>query len=221
MKGFDTNLRLQASSSPSLEFSNGFLPKRQSFLNLNFRNSCPRSFSPTMLKLLSSSASRAHHLTPAIRVGSAQVESPLFKALSQLTGWNRRSTSLGHRVFFCSEPTDGAAEAEAKTAESDSEGSDSKSSSAIVPTNPRPEDCLTVSLIVFKAYEYQRWCICICFIVSLAIQLSRGISIRVEMSRKLLTFVLILVEMTEQCMVLMRCIFNIFVLVVEKFEASD
>ncbi|EOA19716.1 hypothetical protein CARUB_v10003733mg [Capsella rubella] len=99
-----------------------------------------------MLKLFTSSASRVHHLTPAIRVGSSSVESPLFKALSQLTGWNRRSASLGQRVFFCSEPTDGeaAAEAEAKAVESDSEGSDSKSSSAIVPTNPRPEDCLTV-----------------------------------------------------------------------------
>ncbi|CAA7017160.1 unnamed protein product [Microthlaspi erraticum] len=150
MKGFDTNLRLQASSSPPLEFSNGFLPKRQGVINLNFRNCYPRSSSHTMLKLFSSTASRAHHLTPAIRAGSRSVESPLFKALSQLTGLNRRSTSLGQRVFFCSEPTDGApdaeaaAEAEAKAAESDSEGADSKSSSAIVPTNPRPEDCLTV-----------------------------------------------------------------------------
>lgn len=152
MKGFDTNLRLQASSSPALEFSNGFLPKRQGVINLNFSNCYPRSSSPTMLKLFSSTASRAHHLTPAIRAGSRSVESPLFKALSQLTGLNRRSTSLGQRAFFCSEPTDGAsdaeaaAEAEAKAAESDSEA-DSKSSSAIVPTNPRPEDCLTVSSI--------------------------------------------------------------------------
>ncbi|KAG7552034.1 ATPase AAA-type core [Arabidopsis thaliana x Arabidopsis arenosa] len=99
-----------------------------------------------MLKLFTSSASRVQHLTPAIRVGSSPVESPLFKALSQITGWNRRSASLGHRAFFCSEPTDGeaAAEVEAKAVESDSEGSDSKSSSAIVSTNPRPEDCLTV-----------------------------------------------------------------------------
>ncbi|KAL9280753.1 Lon protease 1 [Arabidopsis thaliana] len=145
MKGFDTNLRLQASSP---EFSNGFLPKRQNFIKLNRRNCYPRSsFSPTMLKLFTSSASRVHHLTPAIRVvGSSPVESPLFKALSQITGWNRRSASVGHRAFFCSEPTDGeaAAEAEAKAVESDSEVSDSKSSSAIVPTNPRPEDCLTV-----------------------------------------------------------------------------
>ncbi|VVA96582.1 unnamed protein product [Arabis nemorensis] len=150
MKGFETNLRLQA-SSPALEFSNGFFfPKRQSLINPNLRNYYPRSSSPTMLKLFSSSASRVHHLTPAIRVGSGPVESPLFKSLSQLTGWNRRSASLGHRAFFCSEPTDGASDAEAaaeagaKAGESDSEGSDSKSSSAIVPTNPRPEDCLTV-----------------------------------------------------------------------------
>jgi len=145
MKGFDTNLRLQASSP---EFSNGFLPKRQNFIKLNRRNCYPRSsFSPTMLKLFTSSASRVHHLTPVSRVvGSSPVECPLFKALSQITGWNRRSTSLGHRAFFCSEPTNGeaAAEAETKAVESDSEVSDSKSSSAIVPTNPRPEDCLTV-----------------------------------------------------------------------------
>lgn len=177
MKGFDTNLRLQASSP---EFSNGFLPKRQNFINLNLRNCYPRSFSPTMLKLFTSSASRVHHLTPAIRVGSSPVESPLFKALSQLTGWNRRSASLGHRAFFCSEPTDGeaAVEAEAKAVESDSEGSDSKSSSAIVPTNPRPEDCLTVSLILYAKRRIMAlfsncckicWCICICFIGSLAI----------------------------------------------------
>ncbi|KAG2244505.1 hypothetical protein Bca52824_093667 [Brassica carinata] len=101
-----------------------------------------------MLKLFSSSASRVHHLTPAIRAGPRSVESPLFKALSQLTGLNRRSNSLGHhRVFFCSDSAsdaESAAEAEAKVAESDAEGSDSKSSSAIVSTNPRPEDCLTV-----------------------------------------------------------------------------
>ncbi|KAF8105449.1 hypothetical protein N665_0157s0037 [Sinapis alba] len=142
MKGFDTNLRLQA--SPRL--LNGFLPKRLS--NLNFRSSSSSS-SSAMLKLFSSSASRVHHLTPAIRAGPRSVDSPLFKALSQLTGLNRRSTSLGHRVFFCSDSASdaeaaAAAEAEAKVAESDAEGSDSKSSSEIVPTNPRPEDCLTV-----------------------------------------------------------------------------
>ncbi|CAH8374107.1 unnamed protein product [Eruca vesicaria subsp. sativa] len=140
MKGFDTNLRLQ----PSPQLSNAFLPKKLTLTNPNFRSSS----SPPMLKLFSSSASRAHHhLTPAIRPGTRSVDSPLFKALSQFTGLNRRSSSLGHRVFFCSDSASDAeavAEAEAKVAEAESEGSDSKSSSAIVSTNPRPEDCLTV-----------------------------------------------------------------------------
>lgn len=155
MKGFDTNLRLQ----PSPQLTNGFLPKRLSVEvtnNLDFRSS---SSSPSMLKLFSSSASRVHHLTPAIRAGAGprSVESPLLKALSQLTGLNRRSNSLGHRVFFCSDSAsdaESAAEAEAKVAESDAEGSDSKSSSAIVSTNPRPEDCLTVSSIVLKSSNF-------------------------------------------------------------------
>ncbi|KAJ4900645.1 Lon protease-like protein 1 [Raphanus sativus] len=144
MKGFDTNLRLQP------QLSNGFLPNRLSIVvsnNLNFRS---YSSSPAMLKLFSpSSASRIHHLTPSIRAAAGpprSVDSPLFKALSQLTGLNRRSSSLGHRVFFCSDSASdaeaAAAEAaEAKAAEYDAEGADS---SAIVSTNPRPEDCLTV-----------------------------------------------------------------------------
>ena len=41
-------------------------------------------------------------------------------------------------------------EVEIKGAESESNGSDSKASSAIVPTNPRPEDYLTVR---FGNYE--------------------------------------------------------------------
>uniref|UniRef100_M4D0C6 Lon protease homolog, mitochondrial n=2 Tax=Brassica campestris TaxID=3711 RepID=M4D0C6_BRACM len=93
-----------------------------------------------MLKLFSS---RVHHLTPAIRPGPRAVDSPLFKALSQLTGLNRRSSSLGHRVFFCSDSASDA-EAAAEVAEAEAEVADSKSSSAIVSTNPRPEDCLTV-----------------------------------------------------------------------------
>ena len=137
MKGFDTNLRLQA--SPQL--SNVFLPKKLSVTNLNFRSSS--SSSPAMLKLFSS---RVHHLTPAIRPGPRAVESPLFKALSQLTGLNRRSSSLGHRVFFGSDSASDA-EAAAEVAEAEAEVADSKSSSAIVSTNPRPEDCLTVSSI--------------------------------------------------------------------------
>lgn len=154
MKGFDTNLRLQP------QLSNGFLPNRLSIVvsnNLNFRS---YSSSPAMLKLFSpSSASRIHHLTPSIRAAAGpprSVDSPLFKALSQLTGLNRRSSSLGHRVFFCSDSASdaeaAAAEAaEAKAAEYDAEGADS---SAIVSTNPRPEDCLTVSSISTQSFSF-------------------------------------------------------------------
>lgn len=153
MKGLDTNLRLQA--SPQL--SNVFLPKRLTLVrNLNFRSSS--SSSPAMLKLFSS---RVHHLTPAIRPGPrSSVDSPLFKALSQLTGLNRRSSSLGHRVFFCSDSASEAeaaaevAEAEAKVAEAEAEVADSKSSSAIVSTNPKPEDCLTVSSICTQRLSF-------------------------------------------------------------------
>lgn len=153
MKGFETHLLPLLQPPPSSfspELSNGYLPQRQGVNNLKSANFHPRS-SPSMLKLFSSSAaSRAHHLTPAIRTGASSVESPLLKALSHFTGLNRRSNSLGgggRRVFFCSDNASdaAAAEAEAKAAESDSDGSESKSSSAIVPTNPRPEDCLTVS----------------------------------------------------------------------------
>ncbi|KAF3535177.1 hypothetical protein F2Q69_00024929 [Brassica cretica] len=150
MKGFETHLlRLQPPSPSPSSLSNGFLPQREGVNNLKVPTFRPRSpSSPSMLKLFSSStASRAHHhLSPAIRPGASSVDSPFFKALSHLTGLNRRSTSLGgRRVFFCSDnASDAAAEAEAKAAESDSDGADAKSSSAIVPTNPRPEDCLTV-----------------------------------------------------------------------------
>ena len=151
MKGFDTNLRLQA--SPQL--SNVFLPKKLSVTNLNFRSSS--SSSPAMLKLFSS---RVHHLTPAIRPGPrASVDSPLFKALSQLTGLNRRSSSLGHRVFFCSDSASDAEAAAAEVAEAEAEVADSKSSSAIVSTNPRPEDCLTVSSICTQSLSF--FCCCL------------------------------------------------------------
>ncbi|ESQ49481.1 hypothetical protein EUTSA_v100220931mg, partial [Eutrema salsugineum] len=55
-----------------------------------------------MLKLLTLNAYGAHHVIPAIRVGSNPVKSPLFKALTQLTGWNRSSHELGRRAF-CSD----------------------------------------------------------------------------------------------------------------------
>lgn len=109
-----------------------------------------------MLKLLSSTATtscRAHALTAAtLRTATDASSSPFFKALSQLTGLTTRSRngSVGYRRFFCSDssgdgPADGSVvEVDIKDAKSESEGTESKSSSAIVSTNPRPEDYLTV-----------------------------------------------------------------------------
>ncbi|VVA96613.1 unnamed protein product [Arabis nemorensis] len=84
-----------------------------------------------MLKLLTSTAYSAHHFNPATRVGSNPVNTPLFKALSQLTGRNRISHELGRRAFSSDR-------GEAAAADSGTE------SSAIVSTNPSVEDCLTV-----------------------------------------------------------------------------
>ncbi|KAI9186577.1 hypothetical protein LWI28_018737 [Acer negundo] len=109
-----------------------------------------------MLKLLSSSAAaascRAQALAaPTLRtaVESSSSSSPFFKALSELTGLNRRNRSLAHRRFFCSDSSgDGGNEGtliEVDLAEkAESDAAETKSSSAIVSTNPRPEDYLTV-----------------------------------------------------------------------------
>ncbi|GMN44029.1 hypothetical protein TIFTF001_013217 [Ficus carica] len=104
-----------------------------------------------MLKLLSSSSSsclqnRIHSLAPSgILPGSADSSAPFLRVfLSSLTGSSRRSPNRSFRAFFCSDAKDGsepASDAEAKEAES---GSESKPASAIVSTNPRPEDYLTV-----------------------------------------------------------------------------
>ncbi|KAF4389771.1 hypothetical protein F8388_009904 [Cannabis sativa] len=99
-----------------------------------------------MLKLLSSSSclhNRVNSLAPtSIRTGSS---APFLRVLSSLTGLAGRNRNLGCRVFFCSDASDGSeppvAEAEVKEAES---GAEAKPSSAIVSTNPRPEDYLTV-----------------------------------------------------------------------------
>lgn len=104
-----------------------------------------------MLKLLSSSSSsclhnRIHSLAPlGIRPRSADSSGPFLRVfLSSLTGSSRRSPNRSFRAFFCSDAKDGsepASDAEAKEVES---GSESKPASAIVSTNPRPEDYLTV-----------------------------------------------------------------------------
>ncbi|XVE63123.1 hypothetical protein DITRI_Ditri06bG0174600 [Diplodiscus trichospermus] len=104
-----------------------------------------------MLKLLSTSTSRVHCLTtatPGLRVKPDS--NSVFHALGRLTGLTRRSPKNSlFRACFCSDSGDGSGsqsvvEVAVKGAESESDGSDSKASSAIVPTNPRPEDYLTV-----------------------------------------------------------------------------
>ncbi|XP_042988104.1 lon protease homolog 1, mitochondrial [Carya illinoinensis] len=105
-----------------------------------------------MLKLLSSSSSSCLytklHTLPALRSGPTEFTSPLLKALSSLRGLTRRSPNLGPRAFFCSDSSgdgpDQVVQVEVKASDSDAEEFESKSSSAIVPTNPRPEDYLTV-----------------------------------------------------------------------------
>ncbi|KAG2695777.1 hypothetical protein I3760_07G028700 [Carya illinoinensis] len=105
-----------------------------------------------MLKLLSSSSSSCLyaklHTLPALRSGPTEFTSPLLKALSSLRGLTRRSPNLGPRAFFCSDSSgdgpDQVVQVEVKASDSDAEEVESKSSSAIVPTNPRPEDYLTV-----------------------------------------------------------------------------
>ncbi|GMY21999.1 lon protease homolog 1, mitochondrial-like, partial [Fagus crenata] len=98
---------------------------------------------------------KLHALTPALasnlRPGSANSASPLLRAaLSSLRGLTRRSSRssdlVGHRAFFCSDSDssgDVVVHVEAKAVESEAEEVDTKSSSAIVSTNPRPEDYLT------------------------------------------------------------------------------
>ncbi|KAL1211769.1 putative lon protease protein 4, chloroplastic/mitochondrial [Cardamine amara subsp. amara] len=78
-----------------------------------------------MLKLFTSTAYVSHHVTPAIRIRSSPVKSPLLNALTQLTGWNRSSHELGRRAFS-----------------SDSEGSDTNSSAIV--SKPNLNDCLTL-----------------------------------------------------------------------------
>ncbi|PON48219.1 Lon protease, bacterial/eukaryotic-type [Parasponia andersonii] len=101
-----------------------------------------------MLKLLSSSSclqNRIHSLAPtSIRTGSAESTAPFLRVLSSLSRFSRRNPNLGCRAFFCSDASEGSepvADIEVKEAES---GAEAKSSSAIVSTNPRPEDYLTV-----------------------------------------------------------------------------
>lgn len=119
-----------------------------------------------MLKLLSSSSSclqaGANGLGPklGLRPGPSEMASPLLRVLSSLTGRNR--PNMARRAFFCSDASDGSdqvVEVEAKATGTEGEGegeAEAKASSAIVSTNPRPEDYLTVGYsLVFVAHSIQ------------------------------------------------------------------
>lgn len=72
----------------------------------------------------------------------------MLRALSSLRGLGGRSPNLGQRAFFCSDSTgddgsEAAAQAEGKAANSETDTAE-KSVSAIIPTNPRLDDYLTV-----------------------------------------------------------------------------
>ncbi|XP_072954329.1 lon protease homolog, mitochondrial-like [Typha angustifolia] len=111
-----------------------------------------------MLKILSASCAQGRFQTRSSRFPSrfcngVDGRSPLLRVLGSLRGSNGYVSVFGKRVFFCSESGDGSdppREAKAvEEAETAAEGggveeSESKASSAIVSTNPRPEDYLSV-----------------------------------------------------------------------------
>lgn len=92
-----------------------------------------------MLKVLTSRCSS--HAAFGAHLRRGEPASPLLRLIR---GQNKRSPYIIRR-FFCSDSTDGTnpddASARLKSAD---EAADSKSSSAIVPTLIKPEDCLTV-----------------------------------------------------------------------------
>ncbi|XP_022965560.1 lon protease homolog 1, mitochondrial [Cucurbita maxima] len=101
-----------------------------------------------MLKVVNSSCfrSRLHNLSPSLRP-AAESESSLVRVLGSLRGLGGRNTRLSGRAFFCSDASDGSqpvVEIDAKVEEAGAEDAESKSTSAIIPTNPRPEDYMTV-----------------------------------------------------------------------------
>lgn len=96
-------------------------------------------------------------MVPALRPGT-EADSHLLKVLNSLRGLRRRDPNSGGRAFFCTDSSDGSCsesdqgvEAEDKAAESGADEADSIAS-AIVSTNPRPEDYLTVSFGGFLIY---------------------------------------------------------------------
>lgn len=113
-----------------------------------------------MLKLISSSCirSRFHRSPPS----AVQVDSHLLRILNSLR-W-RDANSRG-TAFFCSDSSDGSdsdhlVEADDNTAEFFSDDAYSEAS-AIVSTNPRPEDYQSVSFrgfLMFRAFHGPCFC---------------------------------------------------------------
>uniref|UniRef100_A0A7N0VK99 Lon protease homolog, mitochondrial n=1 Tax=Kalanchoe fedtschenkoi TaxID=63787 RepID=A0A7N0VK99_KALFE len=105
-----------------------------------------------MLKLISAPRllARAHAAAASSPTMRSDSTSPILRMLGSVLGLNgSRSPSVGGgitRVFFCSNASDGSgtsAEAEVKVVEAEA-GETESNSAAIVPTNPKPEDFLTV-----------------------------------------------------------------------------
>lgn len=111
-----------------------------------------------MLKVLSSSCFQGRLQSVFARFPAAvghggEGRSPLFRVLGSLRNPSGGSPVFGRRVFFYSESSDGsdpppAEDASASAVEGGgAEEAESKASSAIIPTNPRPEDYLTVGVL--------------------------------------------------------------------------
>lgn len=104
-----------------------------------------------MLKLLSHSSSSC--LRP-------EAPSPFLRVLGSLTGLTRPNPNLARRAFFGSDANngDGAVEIEFKGTRNETQA-ESNSSSAIMPTNPNPEDFLTVGFVgcSFALAEWSVW----------------------------------------------------------------
>ncbi|KAJ4836528.1 ATP-dependent serine protease [Turnera subulata] len=110
-----------------------------------------------MLKLLSSSSRHlhTHFSSPCLRVAAESAPpAPLLRALGSIAGLTRRGearTGSRQRLFFCSDSSGGKGggtlvEVEVKSGDAEADGGVdvTSSSSALMPTNPRPEDYLTV-----------------------------------------------------------------------------
>lgn len=103
-----------------------------------------------MLKVLSAPFLQAQlRRRPATLLhGAGEGNSPLLRVLGSLRRPGGKDSSFAGRAFFCSESggdgTGAKAVEEVEAAVAVAEEAESKSSSAIVPTEPRPEDCKQV-----------------------------------------------------------------------------